>query len=433
MVKPLAVISCPIDTLSGYGARSRDVVKAIYEIKKDEWDIKILPQRWGSTSWGFIDSQQEEWGWLKSLFIQQLTIQPDYWFQITVPNEAQPVGKLYNVLITAGIETTLCDPSWIEGVNRMNITFVSSEHAKRVFEQSAFEQKDNNTGQIVRNIKLEKPVEVLFEGIDLNKYKQILDLESSPIVDCLDDIEEDFLFLTVGHWLPGEFGEDRKNIGLTIKLFLDSFKGKKGKKPALVLKTSHGPTSILDRDEILKKISQIIKLSGQDLPNVYLLHGEISDEEMNNLYNHDKIKCLVSLTKGEGYGRPLAEFTQSKKPVIASAWSGHLDFLKAENTILLPGELKNVHHSAVVQNMILPDSMWFNVNHKAAMDAMKLVYENPLKFVRHGKQLAHHVKTNFSYENMKYKLDILLGEFPKQVTLKLPSMSKIELPKLQKI
>lgn len=430
-MKQYCVISCPILTNSGYGQRTRDLVKAIVELKKDEWDVKVLPQRWGATTWLKPEGEYE---WIAPLLIQQMTRQPDVWMQITVPNEFQPIGK-YNIGWTAGIETTLCDASWIEGVNRMNVTYVSSEHAKRVFQESSFEQRDNNTGQIIKQIKLEKPVEVLFEGIDLNKYKYVSDeeLEGTKLVETLDEVEEDFCFLVVGHWLQGEFGEDRKNIGLTIKLFLDAFKGKKGKKPAMVLKTSHGPASVIDRDEVLKKISEITKASGSDLPSVYLLHGEIGDEDMNNLYNHPKVKAMVSLTKGEGYGRPLAEFTQSKKPIIVSAWSGQLDFLKPENTTMLPGELKPLHPSSVVPNMLLAESKWFNVNHKAAIEAMKNVYENYQKHIPHGKQLAHHVKTNFSYDKMKEKLAEYLDLVPKQVPLKLPSLSKLELPKLQKI
>jgi glycosyltransferase involved in cell wall biosynthesis len=427
-MKQYCVISCPILTNSGYGQRTRDLVKAIVELKSSDWNIKVLAQRWGSTTWL---KPEGEHAWIAPLILPQLDRQPDVWMQVTVPNEFQPVGK-YNIGFTAGIETTLCDASWLEGVNRMNVTYVSSEHAKRVFKESSFEQRDNRTGQVIKHIKLDKPVEVLFEGIDLSKYKCVSDdeLEGTKLVETLDEVDEDYLFLVVGHWLQGEFGEDRKNIGLTIKLFLDAFKAKKGKKPAMVLKTSHGPASVTDREEVLKKISEIIKISGQDLPNVYLLHGEFTDEDMNNLYNHPKVKAMISLTKGEGYGRPLAEFTQAKKPIIVSAWSGHLDFLKPENTTMLPGELKPLHPSAVVPNMLLAESKWFNVNHKAAIEAMKDMYENHAKHIPHGKQLAHHVKTNYSYDKMKEKLAEYLDIVPKQVALKLPKLSKIQLPQL---
>ena len=238
-MKQYCVISCPIDTYSGYGSRSRDFVKALYELKKEEWEIEILPQRWGSTPWSYIADNQEEWGWIVPLLntTGQLKKQPDFWCQVTVPNEFQAIGK-FNVGLTAGIETTLCHASWIDGVNRMNLTLVSSQHAKNVFEQSTFTE-NNQQGQKVREIKLERPVEILFEGADLNKYFFIEDakIPDTDLVITLDGIKEEFNYLVVGHWLQGDLGEDRKNIGLTIKTFLETFKNKKNK-PGMVLKIS---------------------------------------------------------------------------------------------------------------------------------------------------------------------------------------------------
>lgn len=432
-MKQLCVISAPPDTYSGYGARSRDFIKALYELRKDEWEIKILPQRWGSTSWGFLQDNKEEWGWMSDLFVkEQLTRQPDVWIQITVPNEFQPVGK-YNIGVTAGIETSICDPSWTDGVNRMNMTLVSSEHAKNVFEQSSFEQRDQQTNATIRTIKLEKPVKVLFEGVDLNKYYYIepANLPKTALVDDLDTIEESFAYLYVGHWLQGELGEDRKNTGLLLKTFFQTFKGRKSK-PALVLKTSSATSSVMDREEVLKKIEAIRQQVGdRDLPNVYLLHGELDDTDINTLYNHPKIKAMVTFTKGEGYGRPLAEFCLSKKPVIASAWSGHIDFLSAEFCTLLPGEIKQIHPSAVVQNMLIPQSGWFAVNEKMAAKALEDVYENYSKYEVGGKRQGHRIKSEFSYDKMKELLATYLEVIPKQVQVKLPQLKKIELPKLK--
>ena len=240
-MKQLCVISAPPDTYSGYGARSRDFIKAIYELKKDEWDIRVLPQRWGQTPWGFIDNNKEEWGWLKKLFSNgQLEKQPDVWIQITVPSEYQPVGKV-SIGVTAGIETTTCDPSWIDGCNRMNVIFASSNHAKQVLQNTKYEQKDKATNQIIKASKLEKPVEILFEGVDLNKYFHIKpeELPKTELVEDINTIKEEFCYLYVGHWLQGDFGEDRKNTGLLVKTFLETFKDRK-KKPALIMKTSHG-------------------------------------------------------------------------------------------------------------------------------------------------------------------------------------------------
>jgi hypothetical protein len=433
-MKQFCAISCPIDTYSGYGSRARDFVKALYELKKDEYDIKILSQRWGQTPWGYIEDHEEEWGWLKPLINQtpQLNRQPDIWIQITVPNEFAPIGK-HNIGVTAGIETTICDPGWIEGVNRMNLTLVSSEHSKKVFQQSSFEKRDQQN-QILGVIKLEKPVEILFEGLDLNKYFHIEDddLEDTDLVSELDQIHEEFCFLFVGHWLQGAIGEDRKNVGLMIKTFFETFKDKKNK-PALIMKTSGAGSSIMDRDELLKKIDEVRSMVKGDLPNIYLLHGELDDKDINNLYNHPKVKAMFNLTKGEGYGRPILEFTQAKKPIIVSGWSGHIDFLDPQFCSLVGGELKNVHQSAQVQNMILAESQWFSPDVSQASFFLKNVYEKYSKYQENAKRLSHLCKTKFSFEEMKNLLSIYVDKIPKQVGLQLPQLKKIQLPTLTKV
>jgi hypothetical protein len=233
--------------------------------------------------------------------------------QITVPNEFQAVGK-YNIGVTAGIESTICPPEWIEGINRMDLTLTSSEHSKKVFVESKFEKRDKNTNQLQEMVELKKPIEVLFEGADTDIYKVI----NTP---CSIDfnVKEDFAYLFVGHWMEGDLGEDRKNVGLLVKAFFETFKNKT-KKPALILKTSQVGASYMDREAILHKIKKIMKtVNSTNLPNVYLLHGEFSDEEMNEIYNHSKVKAMISLTKGEGFGRPLLEFTLTKKPLITTA------------------------------------------------------------------------------------------------------------------
>lgn len=431
-MKQLCVISCPIDTHSGYGARSRDFFKALYELKVDEWDFQILPQRWGVTPWGYLDSEKD-WTWVKKFLntTGQLPKQPDVWIQITVPNEFQPVGK-FNIGMTAGIETTICDGSWIEGLNRMNINLVSSLHSKNVFEQCKFEKRDQ-AGKVVSQIQLEKPIEVLFEGVDISKYFHIEDNEvpKSDVTEALDAISENFCFLFVGHWLQGEIGEDRKNVGLMLKSFLETFQNKK-EKPALILKTSGAGASIMDREEILKKIDAIRSSVGENLPNVYLIHGELSDEEMNHLYNHKKVKAMYNLTKGEGFGRPILEFAMVKKPIIVSAWSGQMDFLKPDFTCLVGGELKPIHPSAVVPTIILKEAQWFSPNMTQAKSYLKDVFEHYKSYKDLAKQQSHRCKTTFNLDKMKELLKVYMEVVPKQVQIQLPKFKKIELPKLTK-
>ena len=220
-----------------------------------------------------------------------------------------------------------------------------------------------------------------------------------------------------------------------IKAFLELFKGK-SKKPALVLKTAIVGPSYMDRDEILKRINQIRStVNSKDLPNIYLLHGEFTDAEMNEIYNHPKIKAMVSLTKGEGFGRPLLEFTQSKKPLLTTNWSGHVDFLNTGFTTLVPGTLTNVHSSAANQ-FLMKESQWFSPDAGRVGHYLKDMFENYKDYVDGGKRQAYHSKQNFSFEKMTEKMAEYLKrvpEFPKQVQLKLPQLKKIELPKLNKV
>ncbi len=208
----------------------------------------------------------------------------------------------------------------------------------------------------------------------------------------------------------------------------------------LILKTSGGNFSILDKREILKKISDIrstVQLEeGQTLPNVYVLHGELTDAEMNSLYNHPKVKAHVSLTKGEGFGRPLLEASISGKPIIASGWSGHMDFLNAEDAVLVGGELKQIHPSSVWENILIPESSWFRPDLQQAANAFAAVFMDYETFRKKAHKLGKENFKKFSYKVIQQRtwelLDKYVPEFPKQVPLKLPSLKKIDLPKLKK-
>ncbi len=430
--KQYVVISCPIDTYSGYGSRARDFVKATVEAKKDEWDVWVMPQRWGETPWGYIQDHKEEWGWLEPKmlpFQQPLNQKPDVWMQITIPNEFQPIGN-YNIGVTAGIETTLCHPSWIDGINRMDLTLVSSVHAKKVFEATQAEERNPN-GQVTRKIQIEKPVEVLFEGVDLNTYFEINndDLPETDLITSLDNIDENFAFLFVGHWLQGEFGQDRKNVGQTIKVFLETFKNKHNA-PALILKTAVHNGSIMDHTEVLNKINSIKStVKAKKLPNIYLIHGELEEEDMNHLYNHPKVKAMVNFTKGEGFGRPLLEFSVFKKPIIASGWSGHVDFLNREFVSLIEGRLQQIHPSAVVENILVKESSWFEADFVSASQKMVDVWTNYKKYEANAKRQTHYAKSNFSFEKMVETLkEYYIKNVRKTQKLVLPT-----LPKLNKI
>ena len=425
-MKPLCVVSCPIDTFSGYGARSRDFVKGLIQSKGEEWNIQIIPQRWGETPWNAL-SQNDP---LRQRFIQGTQQQPDIWIQITVPNEFQPVGK-FNIGVSAGIESTVYPGDFIEGSNRMNFNLVSSQHSKNVALNTELTRQDKDGNQL-GVVKCEKPIEVLFEGLDLDKY-----YKKPQNSGLLKDIPEDFCFLYTGHWLNGKIGEDRKNTGLMIKTFLETFKGSGKKKPALILKTNQVNYSLLDREEILRKINNI-KLEFTDkLPNIYLIHGELTDDEMNQLNNDNKVKAFVSFTKGEGYGRPLAEAAITGKPVICSNWSGHIDFIHPDYNILVGGELTNIHDSSANQ-FLLKESQWFSINTDIASKAMKDVVKYYKKYFERSRKQTQYLKDNWSFDKMVEKIDNFMPKVeasPQMQQLKLPKLKKTtvktELPKLK--
>jgi hypothetical protein len=317
----------------------------------------------------------------------------------------------------------------------MDLIIGSSQHTKTVFESSKFEQKDRVTNKTINIVELKTPVEVLFEGVDLTKYYKTTP-PKTDLTSEISKIKEDFAFLFVGHWLQGEFSEDRKNVGYMIKAFLEVFKGKTNA-PALILKTSSATTSIMDRNQILEKIEAIRKSTNGRLPNIYLIHGDLEDEDMNDLYNHPKIKSMISFTKGEGFGRPLLEFSVVEKPVIASGWSGHTDFLDKESSILVGGSLNKIHPSAVVANMLIEDSEWFQPDDGQVGHALKEVFENYKKYLPGAKKQSNISKTKFSIEKMTELLGTILEEktkpVPKFIPLELPKLNKIELPKLKKL
>lgn len=419
MSKLQVVISAPVDTYSGYGARSRDIVKAL--INSEKYDVRILSQRWGNTRFGYLEDHQEYE--ISKRLIQAIDGQPHIWIQVTIPNEFQPIGK-YNIGITAGIETTVAKAEWIQGLNRMDLNLVSSNHSKQIFEAMSYTEVDNKTQQQKGMLKVEKPIEVLFEGVDLEKYFKTDSKANMEINLDLDSIKESFCYLFVGHWLQGDLGHDRKNIGYTIKLFLETFKNKPTA-PALILKTNTATTSIMDRDDILEKIDNIRKqVKAKTLPNIYLLHGDLNDSEMNELYNHPKVKAMLCLSKGEGFGRPMLEFTMTGKPIIASGWSGHVDFLDRNLALLVGGTLEQVHPSAVNQ-WIDAQAQWYKADDAQATKALKEVYKNYKNYIVNAKKLKHQNKQNFSLEKMQQTLETILEnnlpEFPQVVELKMPN------------
>lgn len=421
MNKQTLVFQGPVFTRSGYGDHSRDLLKSLKMM--DRFDIKIVPLRWGNTPQNQVNGADEFGRWMLERVIAQITQKPDVFMQVSVANEFQPLGY-YNIGITAGVETTIIPKDFIDGVNRMDLTLVPSKFTKDVLVGTVYQQKDKNSGQIVGEIKTTKPVEVLFEGVDIDVF-----LTPNKDVDVLSEVHTEFNFLTVGHWLKGNLGHDRKDIGMVIKTFATVFQTiPKEKQPGLIVKTSSAGFSVMDRENMRDKIEEITKTFGETCPPIYLIHGDMSESEIASLYHHPKVKAMVSFTKGEGYGRPLAEFTLTGKPILVSGWSGHVDFLPAENTVFLEGSLTPIDGSAV-DTFILKEAQWFSVNYSKAAGVMYDVFNNYKTYSEKSKGLITNTLKNFTLERMNE----LFGSILKSNVKEQPKIIPIKLPKLQKI
>lgn len=428
MSKPTLVFQGPIFTRSGYGDHCRDLMKSLR--KMDKFDIKIIPLRWGNTPQNQVSNQEEFGAWMLERVIPQIGEQPDVFMQVSVANEFEPKGK-FNIGVTAGVETTLAPKEFIDGSNKMDLIIVPSNFTKSNLGGTVYQQKEQSTGQIVGEYKLVKPIEVLFEGVDVDVF-------GKGGEDILSNVKEDFNFLIVGHWLRGSLGNDRKDIGMAIKTIATVFQYlPKDKRPGIIVKTSHAGFSVMDRETTLQKIEGVLEQFGENVPSVYLIHGDLEEKDMAALYHHPKVKAMVSFAKGEGYGRPMAEFTLTGKPILASGWSGQLDFLPKEHSVLLEGQLTQVDESASDQ-FILKESQWFTVNYSSAANKIYDVYNKYNDYLKQSAGLKENTLKNFTLDKMHDKfteiIDTYVKEQPKLVPFQIPKLNpNIQIPKLNKV
>ena len=430
MNKPTLVFQGPMFTRSGYGDHCRDLMKSLR--KMDKYDIKIIPLRWGNTPQNQVDPSTEFGRWMLERVIGEVQGKPDVFIQVSVANEFEPKGN-YNIGVTAGVETTIAPKDFIDGMNKMDLILVPSEFTKQVMVGTVYQHKDQASGQIVGETRLTKPCEVLFEGVDVESF-----LNPSG-KDVLENVKEDFNFLIVGHWLQGDLGQDRKDIGMAIKIFATVFQYlPKDKRPGLIVKTSHAGFSVMDREATRQKIDAVLKTFGDNCPSVYLLHGDMEESDVANLYHHPKVKAMISFTKGEGYGRPLAEFTLTGKPIIVSGWGGQMDFLPAEYAVLLEGSLTPIHESTANQ-FLMKEAQWFTVNYSQAANKIYDVFNKYDTYIEKSKGLKDNTLKNFTLDKMhEVFTNIMDGNVkaaPKVVPFNLPKLNKspMQIPKLNKV
>lgn len=327
------VFSGPVLTQSGYGVHARQVAKWL--LRRNDVNVKFLITPWGNTP--FILDVAAYDGLIGEIMKRSTSPdalhQSDVSIQLKLPNEWDPNLSRVNVGITAAVETDKCNPNWLTACNRMSKVIVPSTHAKASF---------TNTGNVCQ-------IDVIPEA-----YSESFD----SVIEPLDKtFSTNFNFLIFGQITGNSPLNDRKNTFNTIKWICEAFKDDPN--VGIVIKTNAGRNTKHDKHIVCDIFNQLVKeVRNGPYPRIHLIHGELSDKEVIQLYKHPQIKALVSLTRGEGYGLPILEAAAAGLPIIATNWSGHLDFMKHGKFIPVYYQLAPVDKSRIDNNIFMNGVRW---------------------------------------------------------------------------
>jgi len=381
------LLRAPLLTYSGYGTHSRQIFRWLKTIPNINLSTQILP--WGITPWminpslegGLVDE-------IMSCSNVKITGQFDTTVQVQLPNEWDPTLGKTNVGISAMVETDRCNPDWINCCNRMDHVIVPSHHAKTVTEAS---------GNVI------SPLSVVPEAF----YDELV---SDNIPDLDLDLDTDFNFLIVGQLTGNNPENDRKNIFYAIKWLCEAFSDNKD--VGIVLKTNSGRNTRIDRKVTFQMLGQLVKeVRPGPYPKIHLVHGTMSLEDMAGLYRHPKIRALVTLTRGEGFGLPILEAAAVGLPIIATNWSGHLDFLSLGKFIPLDYSLQEIDTSRVDNSIFVSGAKWAQPIEDDVKKKVRKFKSNWLKPTEWAKELQPKLIENYSQDTINRLYDRVLGKY----------------------
>jgi len=396
-MKKKILVRAPVLTRSGYGEHARFVLRSL-RTQEDKFDIYVDPVPWGECGWIYTDDEERHW--LDRLitktahYQQQENPQYDISVQVTIPNEwarAAPV----NIGITAGIETNRVAPVWLERANIMDKVVTISAHSKDVFLNTVYDAVHKQTGQTLQ-LKCNTPIEIVHYPV--KEYEDTnFDLK----------LETDFNFLAVAQWGP------RKNMENAIRWFVEEFIDRP---VGLVVKTFGRGNSLADRYDALSKLSLLLKEYENRKCKVYLLHGDLTDQEMHSLYKHEKIKAFISTAHGEGFGLPHFEAAYSGVPVVAPEWSGYVDFLcmpqknKKGKEVTKPQfacvdyDIQPIQQESIWPGVLEENSMWCYPKPGSFKMRLREVYKDYGRFKKQATQLQKWIHKNFKMEDQYKKM-----------------------------
>lgn len=371
------LLRAPLLTMSGYGVHSRQVFQWLYEKEGVELDVECL--NWGMTPW--IINHDHENGLIGKIMSCSKKTNPPYdiSFQLQLPDEWDPNLAKINIGMSAIVETDRCNPKWIDACNKMDHVIVPSSFTKSVVQNSGI---------------LTTEVTVIPEWFN----------EEIKEADAIDyEMTTNFNFLIISQLNSRNPPDDRKNIFNTIKWLCEAFKDNPN--VGIVLKTNSGKGTTIDKKITQNIMNQMINFIGKkEFPKIYLFHGNMSKKQVAGFYKHDKIKALASATRGEGYGLPLVDAAAAGLPVVATNWSGHLDFLK-NSFVKIDYDIKEIRKEKSDNRIFFEGFRWAEPKESDFKKKVLDVYENYELYKKQADELKINVNQNFGKKSIIQKYD----------------------------
>lgn len=382
------IFRSPAITMSGYGQHARMICQWLLQ-KEAEGKCNVFFQllNWGETPW-ILDRNRMD-GLVGKIIDHSSPPQGqcDVSIQLQLPNEWDVSLAKFNIGVTAGVETDKCNPEWIKKCNLMNLIVVPSEHTKRTLLES---------GNVTTQIKV---IPESFPDNFLLPAKDSLEL----------NLETKFNFLLFGQLTGNNPENDRKNIFYTLKWLCETFKSNPD--VGIVVKTNSGRNTKIDRNVVKNTFERILfeARKGAVGPPVYLLHGDLNDDEIFSLLKHQSIKAMVNLTRGEGFGLPILEAAAADLPVIATNWSAHTEFLNQGKWVQVDYSMVPIRQSRVDNQIFIAGTRWANPSQESFKKRVKKFYESPSIPQEWAKELGKSVRETHSFSSISSKYDSELG------------------------